>query len=489
MRLENIFVGVSDFLSCTPFMIELIFRLMNRNIMLGFLLLGIIQGVIAQPAEIKITGQVTDCAQDSLLFFFLDGSMLRPMAKLPMQLVPDSSRRLHAFNLTLKNDFPHGFYLIGNGQPQGTRMLILGNDPEVSIQGSCPTLSQSTLGLSRENVLLDQALTENRNHQQRFNQLVSQYRVAMRRKQDLSPLDSAMKVLDEEKMKLYEAVKIQSPFAAKVLGMSTYLSYQTFGQKGENEASYYANQSFRLVDFSDPDYNLIPQVQDVMRSYAQSVGKLGLSFDELKAAVGKWLGQMPTPGRTHKTALIGLANGFLRSNEDAFVYYVDRYIELYGKENPSLTQQLSDQAKPLRYRTIGALAPDIALPTPEGDTISLSSLKGKVVMVDFWASWCGPCRRENPNVRRVYAAYKDKGFEILGVSLDSSKDRWVQAIAKDQLPWYHVSDLKKWKSVASRAYGVGSIPFTVLLDAEGKIIAKGLRGAKLEAKLEELLGT
>ncbi|MEL6135582.1 MAG: TlpA disulfide reductase family protein [Bacteroidota bacterium] len=278
-------------------------------------------------------------------------------------------------------------------------------------------------------------------------------------------------------------MKAQSPFAAKVLGLNTYLSYQTYGEKGQDEASYYAHTCFRLVDFSDPAYDLIPQVQDGMRGYAQAVGKLGLSFEELKAAVGKWLGQMKSPGRTHKTALIGLINGFQRSNEDAFVYYVDQYVNLYGSENPSLTQQFLAQAKTLRPRTIGAVAPDIVLPNPEGDTLSLSSLRGKVVLVDFWASWCGPCRRENPNVRRMYAAYKDKGFEILGVSLDNNKDRWVQAIAQDQLPWYHVSDLKKWKSVASRAYGVGSIPFTVLLDAEGKIIAKGLRGAKLEATL------
>ncbi len=136
----------------------------------------------------------------------------------------------------------------------------------------------------------------------------------------------------------------------------------------------------------------------------------------------------------------------------------------------------------------GGTAPEIDLQAPTGEFVSLSSMKGKYVLIDFWASWCGPCRRENPNVVKLYEKYGGDNFEILGVSLDSSKDRWLQAIEKDQLNWKHVSDLKKWNSVAAADYGVRSIPFTVLVDPEGKVVATKLRGKALEDKLSELFG-
>ena len=136
---------------------------------------------------------------------------------------------------------------------------------------------------------------------------------------------------------------------------------------------------------------------------------------------------------------------------------------------------------------MGAVAPPINLPTPEGQTLSLASLKGKYVLVDFWASWCGPCRAENPNVVAVYNQYKDKGFTVFGVSLDDDKGKWQQAIQADGLSWQHVSDLRRWESVAARDYGIESIPTNFLLDKEGKIIARDLRGPALEAKLAEVL--
>jgi len=131
----------------------------------------------------------------------------------------------------------------------------------------------------------------------------------------------------------------------------------------------------------------------------------------------------------------------------------------------------------------GNIAPEIRLKTPAGDSLSLSSLRGKVVLGDFWASWCGPCRRENPHVKAIYDKYKNQGFEIYGVSLDSKEDSWKAAIAKDGLTWKHVSDLKGWKSSAAQRYKVHSIPSTFLIDREGKIVKSGFRSNELEALL------
>jgi peroxiredoxin len=143
----------------------------------------------------------------------------------------------------------------------------------------------------------------------------------------------------------------------------------------------------------------------------------------------------------------------------------------------------------LKATAIGQPAPEIALPDPNGNVVALSSMKGKYVLVDFWAKWCGPCRQENPNIVRAYNKYKDKGFTVFGVSLDRSKEDWLKAIQDDGLTWTHVSDLKYWQSEAARTYGITGIPFSVLLDPNGVIIAKGnnLRGAALHKKLEEVL--
>ena len=136
---------------------------------------------------------------------------------------------------------------------------------------------------------------------------------------------------------------------------------------------------------------------------------------------------------------------------------------------------------------VGDLAPDIALPNPDGTTIKLSSLKGKVVLLDFWASWCGPCRRENPNVVKAYEKFNESGFTVYSVSLDRNKASWERAIQQDGLLWEnHVSDLKHWQSEAAATYRVTGIPMAFLIDKEGRIIAKNLRGASLDNKLEEI---
>jgi peroxiredoxin len=134
----------------------------------------------------------------------------------------------------------------------------------------------------------------------------------------------------------------------------------------------------------------------------------------------------------------------------------------------------------------GSIAPDLTLPQPDGTMLTLSSLRGKYVLLDFWASWCRPCREENPSVVRLYKEYQKQGFEIFGVSLDESREQWVGAIEKDGLPWANVSDLKGAESEAARLYHVEAIPMTVLLDKEGRIMALNLRGPALKEKLDEL---
>jgi len=159
-----------------------------------------------------------------------------------------------------------------------------------------------------------------------------------------------------------------------------------------------------------------------------------------------------------------------------------------GKNNvffSELDQQLAGE----RLLGYGALAPEFVQSDPQGKPVSLKDFRGKYVLVDFWASWCGPCRVENPNVVRAYQRFKAKNFTVLGVSLDKDKNKWLQAIADDKLNWPHVSDLKFWQNEVAKLYQVSSIPQNYLLDPEGKIIGKNLRGAALDEFLEKTLGS
>lgn len=153
---------------------------------------------------------------------------------------------------------------------------------------------------------------------------------------------------------------------------------------------------------------------------------------------------------------------------------------LPGKEVAAYLNRLAPTA-------VGRTAPDFTLETPDGKPLSMHAVKGKVKILDFWASWCGPCRTENPNVVELYKKFHPKGLEIIGVSLDENKDQWLQAIKDDKLGWQQMSDLKGWQSEVAQLYGVGAIPHTVILDENNVIIAKNLRGKKLEEKIAELL--
>ena len=153
--------------------------------------------------------------------------------------------------------------------------------------------------------------------------------------------------------------------------------------------------------------------------------------------------------------------------------------------------QQNAQKMASKLASVGNKAPEFSAATPDGKELALSETLGEYTIIDFWASWCKPCRIENPNVVRVYNKYHKKGLNIVSVSLDrpGQKDRWVKAIEKDKMDWYHVSNLKYWQDPIPRSYGVRSIPSTFLLDKNGVIIAKNLRGRALEAKMAELLGS
>jgi len=202
--------------------------------------------------------------------------------------------------------------------------------------------------------------------------------------------------------------------------------------------------------------------------------------------------------------MIVYIKNFIRGNNSSvvapFILYNQLASSLDYKQLKELTDTISPELKDSEYMiklteylsqkakiSIGAVASDFTMKNTEGNDFTLSSLRGKYVLIDFWASWCSPCRSENPNIVKAYNNFKDKGFDIVSVSLDRDKDAWVNAIKEDHLTWHNVSDLKFWNNVVARSYGVQSIPYNLLLDKNGEIIAMNLRGETLAQKLKEVM--
>ena len=245
-----------------------------------------------------------------------------------------------------------------------------------------------------------------------------------------------------------------------------------------------AYQSLMVNDKQRADV-LVAQSQDYL---TKVVAKYQKSYNEIDAYLTSRLKEAI---RTHKQDICVLMFLDIFSREQNASLHEEVITALHEKypEHLIVKDRWNYMNSPAAKIAIGAIAPELEFPDPSGKMRKLSDLRGKVVLVDFWASWCGPCRRENPNVTNIYSKYHDKGFEVFSVSLDSDADSWKRAIEADKLVWpNHVSDLKKWQSKAAAIYGVSSIPSTFLLDREGRIVQRNLRGADLEKAVKQLVG-
>lgn len=268
--------------------------------------------------------------------------------------------------------------------------------------------------------------------------------------------------------------KLDSLFNAEILGSKTQDEY-----KGYIDSNKTLNEKYTKVY---NDYQVAAQENDTAK--ASALEKQIIDIEDEMIELQTSFVKNNTSSYVSPSILKGLSYQMEADQLETLVNAFDTTLAKLPE-----VKELKERIALMKTVAVGQKAPDFTMNTPEGVAVSLSSKIGsKLLLIDFWAAWCGPCRRENPNVTRVYREFHKKGFDILGVSLDREKEEWVKAIANDKLTWTHVSDLQFWNNSAARLYAVYSIPANFLLDENGVIIARNVMGADLSNKLKEILG-
>lgn len=427
--------------------------------------------VFAQKISVKGTLLNAEPAQKVYLFNYFGAEITK---------ADSTTLNGKQFVFNFPKGLTRGFYRIGLNANKSFA-LILGKESEVTLSADLNNAESMTFEKSPENELYLKYTDYNRIFGKNVNGLQQQANTLsplqetdpQRFGDEMTKLKSRFDSLGNEQNKFYEQLQAGSKnlFVGKVAGFF-WVSPKT------DSSNFFTTESLK-----DPEYLRGDMIPSKLNVYFQRF--VAQDLEAYKSAASNLIKVAPEKSQAREVMYVSLIQFFGQFDQGFSRKLAEQYNGEFKKsERAKKIMAKMPQAQPEE----GEKAPDIKLADRDGKEIALSSLKGKVVLLDFWASWCGPCRMENPNVVKAYEKYKEKGFTIFSVSLDENKERWLQAIEKDKLTWpSHVSDLKGWRSAGAAVYKVNSIPATFLLDRDGKIIGKNLRGAALEDKLKSLL--
>lgn len=434
-----------------------------------FLSIGLSLSVFAGGQQ--ISGEIKGGEDGVIILYEFYGS----------QAIPKDSAEINSgqFRFTYKKPLPRGFYSIGKN-PKDARVFVLSGE-SIELIAEKGAIRQAEIKGSKE-------LDIFRSYQKVVNE-------ANRGIQDINKRVSIARDYQNTDPETYrkELDKIRSDYDTLVNWQ--HAQYRKIAQENKGTfvgkiCDYFARSEGETADtymdleaLKDRELLRGDMFKTKYLMYFQQY--LGANTQILKVK-SEEMTEVELPAEAKEIVYAGIIEAFAQADANFAGKIAKKFI---GEFPESDIARVYFSSLPQGPPEIGDQAPDIKMQNPDGEIVSLSSLKGQIVLLDFWASWCGPCRRENPNVVRTYKDYKDSGFTVFSVSLDNNRDKWLAAIEKDSLVWEnHVSDLKGWSSSGAALYGVRSIPATFLLDENGVIIAKNLRGSILESKLEEILG-
>ncbi len=415
----------------------------------------------------------------------MDSITVYDMAGLAMRIVGKGGRRASdsAFVVVVPAGKPR-FYGIGLYENAAAKVL-LGEEPELTLWAHAGYMDKGRIVGSPVNKAFENVQKQAENFKTQSQELRTQF-FNGGDEAAIKATTAKIKALAKAKTQFLDSVKIANPLLWRMATVLVSPEYVADKAGAQSEIDFYGKESFRYANLTDKGYEEIPDVFNAFDNYVQRLLMIGATPDQTKQFIELQLAKMPAESRTYRVALGGVVNGLKASNSQLYPMYGTKYTNQYRSNTWGEIGRVDFDMRKSGTNMVGFEAPELVGLTPDSTMYSLSSLRGKIVMIDFWASWCGPCRRENPNVVANYKKYHDKGFDILGVSLDREATSWKNAITQDGLPWHHISDLKGWQSAHAQLYSISSIPATILLDREGKIIAKNLRGPELEAKLKEI---
>ena len=431
--------------------------------------------------SIKINCELKNVARDTLRVYDLFAGTANVISYLPVS--GNGAIRMDARVPTI------GIYAIGFSA-QNSRPLVLG-DKEITLIGDASDMKNSTI----------QNASLNQNYEDFVKQLSSFQSQYAPLNQKLSELSANQTTVNPEinvisktidSIKKAEAGYLEVKLKEKnfISTLASIYYFPPYLSKPEhsiysNELEYVKKQFIAQINYADSTLGYLPVFGEKIAYFCSFLVQQGTSADDALKVFLDHGSRIPAGTKARALFYFSLLAASERASQELFALAGEKYVQEFptGFKASEVKQVIT----PLLRIRVGSVVPELELNDPSGKALKLSHLRGKVVLLDFWASWCGPCRKENPNVVKLYNQYKSKGFEILGVSLDTDKEKWKNAIEQDGLTWKHISDLGGWRSSAASLYGVSSIPATFLLDKEGKLIAKGLRGQALENKLAELL--
>ena len=436
---------------------------------------------------VSISGTITNYAADSVWLWELRGQDLYPAASAPAVKEAGTA----TFNMSFAPD-QDGFYLIG-ANARNAATLVLSTSENVTISSNGANIGQTTqvTGSATHNSYQD-LISNVQTNQQTMGSIIQQ----MRQAQMTSPDQVAVyeQQLTDAQNKLSAYLDGKEGEGGIVGKTASLYKFRVWGSDEDHkttytsETDYFSKAFFANSDLTDPDLGRSPVLFYKAMEFAQTMPRLPGGAGLIQSSIDSYISQTPAGSVTRKVMMMGFVFGLEQSKQEALYVAVGNDFLKQFPEQTGTSNQIRQKISSMSKLAIGSAPPPINLPTPEGQNFSLEQLKGKVVLVDFWASWCRPCRAENPNVVKMYNKYHEAGFDILSVSLDRQQAAWENAIKQDNMTWHHVSDLKFWQCQAAQDYNVSSIPQTFLLDREGNILAKNLRGPALGQKLSEIFG-